>query len=82
MSNYFICMGFSDLIARINFDEKAGIINISINTKEVVDTHMSFSITQAKVLSEAIQNMIANVDVTKINKENTYGDIQIEMGNE
>ena len=82
MSNYFICMGFSDLVGRVSFDEKNGVISISLNTKNMVDTHMSLSITQAKVLSEAIQNVIANVDISKVNKDNMFGDITVEMGNE
>lgn len=82
MSNYFICMGFSDLVGRVSFDEKNGVISISLNTKNMVDTHMSLSITQAKVLSEAIQNVIANIDATKVNRENLFGDIQIEMEND
>lgn len=81
MSDYFICIGFSDLLGKVNFNEENGMVRVDLNT-ENYNTHISLSLTQAKVLSEAIQNIIASVDVAKINKENIYGDIQVEMGNE
>ena len=84
MTDYFVCMGFCDLLGKVSFSEELGMVRIHLNTDNynAANTNISLSLIQAKILSEAIQNVIANVDVSKVNKDNMFGDITVEMGND
>ncbi len=80
MTNHFICAGFEDVVSEVNFDERIGLVNINLSmpdSKE--DIFLSLNLMQANVLTQFLQNTLAQADVKTVNRANIFGDLIVKM---
>ena len=80
MTNHFICAGFEDVVSEVNFDEKIGLVNINLSmpdSKE--DIFLSLNLMQVNVLTQFLQNTLAQADVKTVNRANIFGNLIVKM---
>lgn len=80
MTNHFVCAGFEDVVSEINFDEKFGLVNINLSMPDSrEDIFLSLNLMQANVLTQFLQNTLAQVDIKTVNRANIFGDLIVKM---
>lgn len=80
MIHHFICAGFEDIVSEINFDEKFGLVNINLSMPDSrEDIFLSLNLMQASVLTQFVQNTLAQVDIKTVNRANIFGDLIVKM---
>ena len=83
MTNHFICAGFEDVVSEVNFDEKIGLVNINLSMPDGrEDIFLSLNLMQANVLTQFLQNTLAQADVKTVNRANIFGDLIVKMQKE
>lgn len=83
MTNHFICAGFEDVVSEVNFDEKIGLVNINLSMPDSrEDIFLSLNLMQANVLTQFLQNTLAQADVKTVNRANIFGDLIVKMQKE
>ena len=83
MTSHFICAGFEDVVSEVNFDEKIGLVNINLSMPDGrEDIFLSLNLMQANVLTQFLQNTLAQADVKTVNRANIFGDLIVKMQKE
>ena len=80
MTNHFICAGFEDVVSEVNFDEKIGLVNINLSMPDSrEDIFLSLNLMQVNVLTQFLQNTLAQADVKTVNRANIFGDLIVKI---